>query len=393
MGVAVIAELLADTIRQRSENFGASGGEFGFGESHLGGGIGFGDGAVDMSENIVEFGDEHLDLRNELHQTFGDQGDTEIHLVGGAGGDHIGDTGNDLVKGHFLLSHLFGNDRHIGLGLKSALKGDVGSGTAHELDEVPVFLGGVGVTTDVSDKFGVDTAGGIKTETGFDPLIFQVAVDGLGAADDLDTDLVGFEILSQHAGVGVGVVAADDDQSGDAALFAALAGSFKLLRGFQFGTAGADDVKAAGVAVGVDDVGGQFHSFIFDQTVGSFEESVEFGGSVEGFDTVKETGDDVVSAGSLSAGKDHTHIESGGGGTCPLSKGQHGAAESVGEESFDLLHIVGSGGGFTGGHCHIGAFTQRRRKFGGVSCPDFLERRDNFHCKILSFSRFSLLFI
>ena len=252
-------------------------------------------------------------------------------------------------------------------------------GAAHELDEVPVFLGGVGVAADVADEFAVDAAGGVEAEAGLDPLVLQVAVDGLGAADDLNGNIVGLEVFGQDAGVGVGVVAADDDQRGNAPLLAALAGGLELFGGLQLGPAGTDNVEAAGVPVGVDDVGCEFHGFVLDQSVGSFEEAEEAARLVQGLDAVEETGDDVVSAGGLTAGKDDAHVDGGKLGAGTGGEGEDGAPEGVGEEGLDLIHVAGGGGGFTGGDGNIGALAQSGGEFGGVSGPGLLERRDDVH--------------
>ena len=44
-------------------------------------------------------------------------------------------------------------------------------------------------------------------------LVFEIAVDRLGAADDNCLGLVDCEVLSKNASVGVRVVASDDDKS------------------------------------------------------------------------------------------------------------------------------------------------------------------------------------
>ena len=81
----------------------------------------------------------------------------------------------------------------------------MGSGTTHDLDKVPILLGGVGVTLDVADDLAVGLGGGVEAKGALDVLVLQVAVDGLGAADDLDAAVVGGKILGKDCGVGVGV--------------------------------------------------------------------------------------------------------------------------------------------------------------------------------------------
>ena len=47
-----------------------------------------------------------------------------------------------------------------------------------------------------------------------------------------------------------------------------------------------------------------------NQTTGAQDETIQFAISIESFDTIKQTGDYVVSARSLSTGKDNTYIHS-----------------------------------------------------------------------------------
>ena len=145
----------------------------------------------------------------------------------------------------------------------------MGSGTAHDLDEVPILLGGVGITLDVADDLGIGLGGGIEAERALDVLVLQVAVDGLGAADDLNAGVVSGKVLGQNGSVGVGVVAADDDQSGDAVLLAVFGNDGELLLGLQLGAAGTDDVKTAGVAELVDILVVEDDIVVLQQTAGA----------------------------------------------------------------------------------------------------------------------------
>jgi hypothetical protein len=112
-------------------------------------------------------------------------------------------------------------------------------------------------------------------------LILQVAVNGFRAADDVDRNIVGLVVFGQQAGVGVGVVAADDHQRADAQRFAVLTRRFKMFFRFQFGSAGTDHVEAPGVAVVVNNFGGKFDVFVFNQAVRAFFEAIELAVLVE----------------------------------------------------------------------------------------------------------------
>jgi len=374
--VAVVAELDLDLGRQRQEHRGGVFAQLGVGEFDLVGLVH----RVDLlgvgGEDVVELGDQGLHFRDEFDQAFRNQRDAEIHSGGGAGGDDVGDAVDDLAEGHLLLGDFLGDDRDVRLGLERAFESDVRRRAAHQLDEVPVFLGRVRVAADVADEFAVDAAGGVEAEAGFDPLVLEVAVDGLRAADHLDRNVVALEVFSQHAGVGVGVVAADDDQRGDAELFAVGAGRFELFVGFKLGPAGADHVEAAGVAVGVDDRVVEFHVLVFDQAVRSLEEAEELVRLVERLEAVVESGDDVVAAGGLSAGEDHADADRVGLGAAARFEGQRRAAERGLEDRLDLFNVGHSGGRRAFVHLDVGAFGQRGREFRGVGGARLLERRD-----------------
>ena len=170
------------------------------------------------SEEFVEFGDEALDLGDEFDEAFGDEDRTEVVAFGCTCCHDACDVVDYVGEAHVACFDFLGDEADVGLGLKSALEGDVACRAAHQFDEVPVFLGRVAVTLDVADDFGVYLGGGVEAERSLDDVVLEVAVDGLGAADDLNAGVVGLVVLGKDCGVGVRVVAADDDESGDAEL-------------------------------------------------------------------------------------------------------------------------------------------------------------------------------
>ena len=196
---------------------------------------------------------------------------------------------------------------------------------------MPVLLGGVGIALDVADDLGVGLGGGVEAEGALDVLVLQVAVDGLGAADDLDAGIVGGAVLGKNRGVGVGVVTADDDQGVHTVLAAILYNDGELLLGLQLGTAGTDDVEAAGVAVLVDVLVAEDDVVVLQQTAGAALEAVEHVLGVGGLQRVVQAADHVVAAGSLAAGEDHAN------GELLIFAGVHALPEN------DLILAVGVG--------------------------------------------------
>ena len=192
--------------------------------------------------------------------------------------------------------------------------------------------------------------------------------------------------ICQNTGVGIGVISADDDQRGDPALFAVFPGGDELLFGLKFGTSGTDHIESAGIAVGVDDLIGQLHRLVFDQTVGSLEETEDAAVGVEALESVIDTGNDVVSAGSLSAGEDDSDIDRGKSlllGGC--LKGQSGTSEGIGEKFGNSFDITGTGGCAAFDHGHCGSAAQGNGEFRLIGGTRQLKRRDSAH--------FSLFFL
>ena len=128
----------------------------------------------------------------------------------------------------------------------------MGSGTAHNFDEVPVFLGRVTVSLDVTDELAVCLCCCIETEGTLDIFVLKVTVDCLRTSDYLNTCVVCCEILSKNTCVCVGVVTADDNNSCDAVVLANVRYDRELLFCLKFCSAGTDDIETASVSVLID---------------------------------------------------------------------------------------------------------------------------------------------
>ena len=328
-------------------------------------------------QQLVDLGDEHGELGNEFHNALGNDGHAEVHALGGSGGNGVSNHVGNRGQGHLLGGNLFTDEADVGLGLQGALQGHMGGGTAHDLDEVPVFLGGVGIPLDVADELAVGLGGGIKAEGALDVFVLQVAVDGLGAADDLNTGVVGGHVLRQDSGVGIGVVTADDDNGGNAVLLANLGSDGELLFGFQLGAAGADDIEAAGVAEHVDVFIIHDAVVIFQQTAGAALEAIQLIFGIGGLQGVVQAADNVMAAGGLAAGEDHTHhLLFGSGGVGALLEGDLVLAVGIGEQCLDLFLVGHALGGLADLHTDFrNAVSQHTGQLRGVLISGSLQRR------------------
>ena len=110
--------------------------------------------SIVLSQEVVQLGNQALHSRNELDQALRDQYRTEVVTLGGTLSHDTSHVSNDIVQRHILLLNLLGDDTNVRLSLQSALQSDMRSGATHQFDEVPVFLGGVTVTLDVTDYLG-----------------------------------------------------------------------------------------------------------------------------------------------------------------------------------------------------------------------------------------------
>jgi len=82
-----------------------------------------------------------------------------------------------------------------------------------------------------------------------------------------------------------------------------------LLGCLDLGAARADDVESAGIAVFIHELVLDLDILRVDETGGTAEKTEQFRRGISLLDAVIESGDDVVAAGSLSAGKDHADAE------------------------------------------------------------------------------------
>ena len=104
VGIAVESQLTGYANGQTIEDGEVLGGKVTLGEVHLlvaADLLGLG-----QCQHIVQLGDELLDGRNELDDTFRNDNGAEVIAVGSTGGNGIGDVVDDVVETHGLLLNL-----------------------------------------------------------------------------------------------------------------------------------------------------------------------------------------------------------------------------------------------------------------------------------------------
>ena len=117
-----------------------------------------------LAKEVVQLGNQAFHSRNELDQALRDQYRTGIVTLSGTLSHDTSHVSNDIVQRHILLLNLLGDDTNIRLVCKAHSKSDMRSGALHQFDEVPVFLGGVTVTLDVTDYLGGKPYNRVETE-------------------------------------------------------------------------------------------------------------------------------------------------------------------------------------------------------------------------------------
>ena len=174
---------------------------------------------------------------------------------------------------------------------------------------MPVFLCRVGVALNVTNHFAIHLASGVETERGFNPVVLQVAVDSLRATDYLNASTLSLVVFSEHASVGVRVVATDNHDSTDIQFLDDFQTLFELVNGFKFGTARTDDVETASVAILVDNIASELHIVVINKSTRSHEEAIQAVSLVQRLKTVEQTTNYIVSARSLTTRKDNAHVD------------------------------------------------------------------------------------
>ena len=308
VGVAVERQLMGHSLGQRLEGGGVLGAEVLQDIGALGVGIQVFIFGTVHGEQVVELVDEAADGRNELNKSLGNEHHAEVVALFGTAGHGVANLLHHIVEGQVLSLHLFRHDADIGLALQSALQSDMAGRTAHQFDEVPVFAGRVAVAFNIAYQLGIGLGGRVEAEARLYLVVLQVAVDGLGAAYHLHAAVLGSIILGQHTGVGVGVVAADDDDGLDVELAYNLETLLKLAFLLQLGAAASYHVETAGVAVFVYQFGSKFHIVVVHQSAGAQDEAIDAVFGVKTLHGVEKSANHVVAAGGLTAAENHAHI-------------------------------------------------------------------------------------
>ena len=208
--VAVERQLLCNPLRQRTEQFARCGSQH---RLHV---LAFRVVALQRSkflvlrQHVVQLLYQHTHSGDELNKSLGDEHGTEVQSGVRTVNNHLHYLLHNIVQRHILCLYLLRNQADIRLALQCALKGDMRSRATHQADEVPVFLCRVSVALDVTNQLAVHFASGVEAERGLNHVVLQVAVDGLRAANHLNTAFLLQVILCQHAGIGVRVVAANN---------------------------------------------------------------------------------------------------------------------------------------------------------------------------------------
>ena len=139
--------------------------------------------------------------------------------------------------------------------------------------------------------------------------ILQVTIDGLGHTDHLHAGIMSLVVLGQDGCIGVAVITADNHYSRDFELAQDIQTSLKLFGFLKLGTARTDQVKAASVAVLLNQVTCELNVAVLYQSGRTTQEAIQAAILVQRLDAVIEATDHIVAARSLTTTQDHAHVE------------------------------------------------------------------------------------
>mmetsp|Transcript_69418 Transcript_69418/g.165423 ORF Transcript_69418/g.165423 Transcript_69418/m.165423 type:complete len:537 (-) Transcript_69418:330-1940(-) len=252
---------------------------------------------------VVDFGDQRIELWDELDETFGKKNYPVVLAVLAARFDHVCQIHGDILQALLAFRHLLSKKTGVGPREQGHFQGNIGRRSAHEPDQVVVLLRTQGINGHIAYQGGVGLAGSVEAEGHRDVRwALEITVDGLGRTDNLGLAAIGLEVLGQDGTVRVRIVSADDDQAIKANRVANSHGVPELLLRLNLVASTAQHVKAACVAEPVHDLIRDDHKIAREHPVRPIQKAVHHGLLVPGFDAIKNARDDVVTARSLATG-------------------------------------------------------------------------------------------
>ena len=263
------------------------------------------------------------------------------------------------------------------------------SRTTHQLDEMPVFTSGITIALYVSYQFTIGLTCSIKTKAGLNLLVLQVAVNSLGATNNLNSIVLSCVVLGQNTSIGIRVVSTNNDQSFDAKFTQNLNTTFKLTFFLQLCTSRTNDIKTTSIAIFVDESICKFYILMVNQTTRSHQETIQLAVRIERLHSVIKTTDNVVAARSLTTTKDDTYVEWLQSLLFASLKSNNWHTISIGEHGLNLILVT-----YTLGGCTLYSYyrtLQSLWKFGLIGSTSYLQCA--FFHKLLNLSLMLLYYI
>ena len=197
-----------------------------------------------------------------------------------------------------VISKIFSDKRHIGMGLQRNFQRQVAGHSSHHFADMPVFNIRTAVRAQVADGVGKSTGGRVKPEghgaqhIPLDISYLDIAVNSFGDPQNLNS--VCHHFLGQKSGIGVGIISANDHQCVQVEAPAGCPGQGHLLTAVDFGSAGLNHGKAAQVSIPIDQLTAKLDGFIFNNPVRPDQKSVNSRIRVGFFSGVIQTGNYIM---------------------------------------------------------------------------------------------------
>ncbi len=122
-------------------------------------------------KKFVDLADQSGELGNKFHNALGNHDNAKVKAVCRSLLHGVCNIIRNLGQGLLLFLNLLGDQTDIRLALQCTLQCNMRSAPSHNLDEMPVFLGRVAVSLNVSNQFAVSLSCRIKTKGNLNVLI------------------------------------------------------------------------------------------------------------------------------------------------------------------------------------------------------------------------------